>query len=140
MASYLTGDKAKIWIATTNGTTYAISDFSITLDRGTVEQPLVGESGNAILEGALSVEGSLTQCRFAASGNSPFFDSLTGGSVLKISGSISGSSLLKWSFKSCQITSIDVSIGDASTISEASIDWTLLDPYNVTYSSGKISD
>ena len=136
----ITGDKAKIWIGSQDGTIFGISDFSLTIDRGTIEQPQVGTAGNRLAEGALSIDGSLTCCRFAASGNAPFLNSIVSSQVIKISGSVSGSSLLQWSFASCQVTGYDVAIGDANTITEASIDFTVLDPYNVTYSSGKIND
>lgn len=137
----LTGEDATIWIGgSTNATTYGVSDISFTFDRGTVEQELVGTAGNYFTQGALSIEGSLTNCRFAASGNSAFLDSIVDGLVVKISGQIDGSSSLKFVLASCQVTGYDVSIGDASTITEASIDFTLMDPKNVTYASQKVSD
>jgi len=138
----LTGEDATILIGAsfTNATTYGLSDISFGLDRGVVEQELVGTAGNYYTQGALSVEGSLTNCRFAASGNSPFLDSIVEGTVFKLSGQIDGSDSLNFCFASCQVTGYEVSIGDASTITEASIDWTLLDPKNVTYASQKLTD
>jgi len=138
----LTGEDATVLITDsfTSALVYGVSDFSLTLDRGVVEQELVGTAGNYYTQGALSVEGSLTNCRFAASGNSPFLDSIVDGSVIKISGQIDGSSSLNFCFASCQVTGFDVSIGDASTITEASIDFTVLDPKNVTYTSQKVND
>ena len=138
----LTGEDATILIggSYTTAITYGLSDISFTIDRGTVEQELVGTAGNYFTQGALSIEGSLTNCRFAASGNSPFLDSIVDGTVFILSGQIDGSDSLNFCFVSCQVTGYDISIGDASTISEASIDWTLLDPKNVTYASQKISD
>lgn len=138
----LTGEDATILIGSsyTTATTYGLSDLSFSIDRGVVEQELVGTAGNYYTQGAINVEGSLTNCRFAASGNSPFLDSIVDGTVFILSGQIDGSASLNFCFASCQVTGYDISIGDASTISEASIDWQLLDSKNVTYASQKISD
>ena len=117
--------------------TYAISDFSITLDRGTVEQELVGEIGNYFTFGSLSVEGSFTCCKFGASGADTSLDNLFNkGSVntyIAISGSTGNSSAgISWYFQSCQITGYDIALGDADTISEASIDWVLMHPNQIS--------
>lgn len=138
----LTGEDATILIGSSYETavTYGLSDLSITIDRGIVEEKLVGTAGNYFTQGAISVKGSLTNCKFAASGNSPFLDSIVDGAVFILSGQIDGSDNLNFYFASCQVTGYNISIGDASTITEASIDWQLLDPKNVTYASQKISD
>jgi len=137
----LTGEDATIYIgaASQDIIVYGVSDISFSFTRGTVEQELVGKAGNYFTQGSLSIEGSITNCRFAASGNSEFLDSIVDGSVIKISGSI-GTGALKFCFASCQVTGYDVNIGDASTITEASIDFTVMDPKNVTYSSELVSD
>jgi hypothetical protein len=109
---------------------------------------LIGQPGNYFDQGALSVDGSLTQCRFGASGNSDLLQSIIDGTgnyeYVTISGQISddagGVTYLKWYLVSCQITGFDVTMGDADTITEASIDFTCLDPYNMSYSTGVISD
>lgn len=141
----VTGRDASIWIA--SGTSswkthsqYGISDFSLTLDRGTVEQELVGETGNYYAPGSLSVEGSYTNCRFAASANAEDVTSIINATYIWISGTTGAS--LRWCFASCMVTGYDVSIGDADTISEASIDFIVMDPYNVTWeaSTGLISN
>ena len=140
--AYLTGEDANIQIGAsfTHETVFGMSDFSLTFDRGTVEQELVGSAGNYFTQGALSVEGSLTNCRFAASGQSEFLDSIINGTVVKISGQIDSSSSLNFFLKSCQVTGYDISIGDASTITEASIDFTVMDPGIITYASQYITD
>lgn len=135
----LTGRDATILVGTKDTTLYAISDFSLNFDRGVVEQELVGQEGNYFTQGALSIDGSLTNCRFAASGNSDFLDSIVEGTVIKISGSIDADNSLAFAFASCQVSGFDVSIGDASTITEASIDFTVMNPKDVTYASKKVS-
>lgn len=142
MAAVLTGRKAVLEFNTNDGTLHAISDFSLTFDRGTVEQELVGQEGNYFTRGAMSIEGSLTCCRFGSSGSDVFLDSIVDGSVIPISGITNSDSApgIGWFFHSAQVTGYDVSIGDASTITEASIDFTILDPYNYSYSDGWVTD
>jgi len=119
---------------------WALSDFSLTFDRGIVEQELVGQTGNWFDYGALSVEGSYTNCRFGASGNSDTLDSIVASSFLNISGNTGAN--LSWWFVSAQVTSYEVVIGDADTISEASVDFVILDPFRVAMntSTGHITD
>lgn len=142
MVATVRGNAATIRIANKDHSVWGISDFSLSFDRDTIEQELVGEEGNLFMEGALSIDGSFTACKFAASGNSDIIDSILNGSVITVSGAVSGSTHLRWYFASCQITGYDVTMGDASTITEASIDFTVLDPHLVTYDSntGRVSD
>jgi len=149
MPGRVTGKDAKVWIGCTNlGTKthelWAISDFSLTIDRGTVEQDLIGQPGNYVTQGAMSIEGSLTNCRFAASGNADMLRNIVEQSgnyqYLQVSGQIGSTNGLKFYFVSCQVTGYEILIGDASTISEASIDFQVLDANNVTYSNGLITD
>lgn len=160
MAGTVTGKNAKVWIgahlagtAAIIGTmdahsTYGIGEFSLTLSRDTVEQNLIGSRGNYFVPGTLSVEGSLTAAKFGGS-TDEIFDNLldTDAGTYKyiaISGTVTTdtdvSSYLSWFFQSCQITGYDVSIGDADTITEASIDFTTLLPQNITYAAGCIKD
>ena len=139
MAGTITGQEAAIKISNTAHSVFGISEFSLTFDRGTVEQSLLGKKGNKQLMGALSIEGSLTCCKFAASGNSPMLTSIVNGTVITVSGSTDDSYKLAWFFKSCQVTGYDISMGDATTITEASIDFTVMDPHNATYTGGWIS-
>jgi hypothetical protein len=144
----VTGKDARVWIASGSGTlgtwktqsTYGISDFSITLARGTVEQELVGETGNYFAPGSLSIDGSYTNCRFAASGNAEDLVSIINSTYIWISGTTGAS--LRWCFASCMVTGYDVAIGDSDTISEASIDFVVMDPYNVVWqaSTGLITN
>ncbi len=138
----VTGRSATVWIASGGSTAlgtwkshsaYGISDFSLTLARGTVEQELVGETGNYYAPGSLSIDGSYTNCKFAASANSEDIASIVNATYVWISGSTGAS--MKWCFASCMITGYDVALGDADTISEASIDFIVMDPYNVTWQS-----
>lgn len=125
---------------------YGISDFSITFDKGVVEQELVGEIGNYFTFGSLSVEGSYTCCKFAASGADEALDNMFGGDSYKyitISGNTGNSATgISWYFRSCQITGYDISLGDADTITEASIDWVVMHPNQVTItlSTGHMED
>ena len=130
-----TGEDAQVWIKA-NGTgmdhsVLAISDFSITIDRGTNEQSLVGESGNYFLAGSRTITGSLTSCRLHTSALGNIIADMIAGGVVQISGS-AGPNSLHFYFKSCQITGFDLSIGDADTITEGSIDFTVLYPYKVS--------
>jgi len=142
----VTGKDARICIwagagAAKTHSLWGISDFSLTFDRGIVEQELVGETGNYYTFGSLSVEGSYTNCKFGASGNSDALDSIINGTMINVSGALNTSNLT-WFFHSCQITGYDIAIGDADTISEASIDFTVMDAFRVTYldSDGHIED
>ena len=107
-----------------------LSDFSLTLDRGTVEQELVGEPGNYFLAGSLSVEGSLTACKLDATAATDLLVNCITGSTCWISGSV-GPKSLHFFFESGMITGFDLSIGDADTITEGSIDFIVMDPHNV---------
>lgn len=119
---------------------WGISDFSMNVERGIVEQELVGEIGNYNTHGALSVDGSYTCCKFAASGVYDSLENILGDATyITISGS-TGSNL-SWYFRSCQVTGYDISLGDADTISEASIDWVVMNPHQVSIdSNGHMED
>jgi len=119
---------------------WGISDFSLNVARGTVEQELVGERGNYFTHGSLSLEGSYTCCKFAASGLYDALENVLGDATyLTVSGS-TGSNL-SWYFRSCQVTGYDISMGDADTITEASIDWVVMNPHQVSINnSGHMED
>jgi len=112
-------------------TTLAISDFSITLDKGTVEQELVGEAGNYFIAGSLSVDGSLTSCKVHAAAIGNIVSDMIAGTTITVSGSC-GAQSLNFYFISAQVTGFDFSIGSADDIVEGSIDFTLLKPYLVS--------
>ena len=139
------GESAVVKIGTTADSTLGLSDFSITLDRGTVEQELVGESGNYFAAGSLSVDGSLTGCKTDTTAAGTILEQVINGTRTTVSGS-AGTNSLHFYFASCAITSFEITLGDADTITEASMDWTLTDPQNVTTvtqiggSGTKISD
>ena len=95
------------------------------------------------------MDGSLTVAKFATSGISDLLLNLVdAGSIgnwkyLAISGSVSDATdatYLSWFLVSCQVTGYDISMGDADTITEASVDFIVLDPQNIHYNNGKISD
>lgn len=129
------GDDATILI-TAGGTdithsTLAISDFSITLDRGVNEQELVGETGNYFVAGSLSVDGSLTSCKLHSDAVGKLVSDMIDGKTITVSGNC-GTDSVAFYFVSAQITGFDFSIGDADTITEGTIDFSLLKPYLVS--------
>ena len=167
MAGTVTGKGANLWFAAHSGgaslanivakfdsdrthTDFGVGDFSLTLDRGTVEQDLVGEVGNYFDQGSLSADGSLTAVKFGTSGVADFLLNLVDAGdagkykYLAISGQVSpageGITYLSWFLVSCQVTGYDISMGDADTITEASIDFTVMDPFKISYSSPCIKD
>ena len=150
MAGTVTGKNAKVWFAAHNGTpsftgkshsTWGLGDFSLTLDRGTVEQDLIGEDGNYFDQGSISVEGSMTAAKFATSGLSDLLDNMLDNDAgtykyLAVSGTIStdtDATYISWYLTSCQVTGYDLSIGDADTITEASVDFMMLNPQDLVY-------
>ena len=126
-----TGENANITIAGKSHSAIGISDFSLTLSRDTVEEPLLGEKGNFTMQGPISVEGSLTAARLSHSAAGVLLQAMIDGSPVEISGCV-GDKSLHFYFKSAQITGFDISIGDASTITEGSIDFSLLAPFKVS--------
>lgn len=107
-----------------------ISDFSLNFDRGTVEQELVGQAGNYYAGGSLSIDGSLTACKLDCTAAGDILTHCISGTQSWVSGNC-GSNSLKFFFKSCMITGFDLTIGDADTITEGSIDFIVMDPSEV---------
>ena len=134
--TYYTGEDATIEIIDADGTgknhsTLAISDFSLTISRGTSEQKLLGEKGNYSLAGSRSVEASLTACKLTTVGLGTIVSGMIGGASIQISGNC-GANSLHWYFRSCQVTGFDFSIGTADEITEGSIDFVVLQPSMVS--------
>ena len=130
----------RFWGGNTSATSYehgtfAISDFTLTLSKGTVEQELVGEIGNYSIAGALTAEGSLTGCKMYAAGLGTMLDCLINGTNFGVSG-LCGSNSLHFYLKSCQVTGFDFTLGTADDITEGSVDYTVLYAYKL--SSGRI--
>jgi hypothetical protein len=134
-----TGEDATIWLKYGNDQvgswlthgTLAISDFSLTISRGTAEQELVGSKGNFSLAGARSVDGSLTSCKLTTDALGILISGMIAGVPTQISGSI-GTTGLHFFFKSAMITGFDFSIGTADDITQGNIDYTLLQGYMVS--------
>jgi len=132
-----------------NHETFGIGDFSLTFDRGTIEQPLIGMPGNYFDQGSLSIEGSLTAAKFATSGIADMLynllhnhDTWNKYEYLAISGCVSTKTdvvYLAWVLPSCQVTGYEVAIGDADTVTTASMDFTLMNPQDIKYTSGVIT-
>ena len=111
--------------------TYGIGDFTITLDRGIVEQELVGKKGNYFTQGAMAVDGSLTACKLDSNAAGILLQTLLDSATCHVSG-MAGASNFGFYFKSAMITGFDLSIGDAATVTEGSIDFTIMHPYMVS--------
>lgn len=131
-----TGEDATISLYTNAGTQrthsdLAISDFSLTIARGTAEQPLVGSKGNYFLAGARSIEGSLTACRIHNTALGSLIENMIDGNTIRVSGN-TGTNSLHFYLKSCQVTGFDFSIGPADEITEGTIDFAVLYPYRVS--------
>lgn len=113
-----------------------MSDFSLTMDRGTVEQELVGEEGNYFLAGSLSIEGSLTACKLDADAATDLLIQCITGATCWLSGSV-GPKSISFFFVSSMVTGFDISLGDGDTISEGSVDFIVLDPENIHLSQSR---
>ena len=134
--TYYTGEDATIEVIDNGGTslthsTLAISDFSITISRGTSEQPLVGEKGDYSLAGARSTELSLTSCKLTTGALGDIIEDMIDGNSVQVSGNC-GANSLHFYFRSCQVTNFDFSVGNADEITEGTLDFTLLYPYMVS--------
>jgi len=134
--NYYTGEDATMALGTAGAagsgqSTFAMSDFSLTIGRGTAEQELVGSKGNFSLAGARSMDGSLTACKITTAGLGWVVEQMIDGNPVTISGN-SGTNSLHIYFVSCQITGFDFSVGTADEITEGSIDFAVLYPYLVS--------
>jgi hypothetical protein len=112
----------------------AIADYSITLERGTVTQELVGETGDMNMQGALSCEGSLTAAKLGPDGASIMLRSIISGNAATrcfVSGQV-GANSVGWYFDEVMITGFEISMGDAGTVSEGSIDFQVMNPKDIT--------
>jgi len=135
-ASIYTGRNAKVWLSgsTSTGTCtgFAFADFSISLKRDVIEQSLMCQEGNYFTQGPLSIEGSLTHTKML---HSPILKSIVDGSVISMSGTtcdtFNGTGGVSFYFENVQVTGYDISIGDGSTVTTASVDFTVMDPYNI---------
>ena len=128
------GDDATVYISGLKHDVLAISDFSLTLSKGTAEQELIGSKGNYSIAGAMSCEGSLTACKLHATAVSKLVQNMVGGGTIQVSGNC-GANSLYWNLISCQVTGFDFSIGTADEITEGTIDYTSLIPYRIRVSS-----
>ena len=127
------GDDATIFISGLKHDILGISDFSLTLGKGTAEQELIGSRGNYMIAGAFSCEGSLTACKMHSAAVGQLVRNMLSsdtGYVL-VSGSC-GANALQWCLASCQITGFDFSLGSADDITEGTIDFTSVIPYRIS--------
>jgi len=134
-----TGEDATIWLkygadgvgSWVSHSVLAISDFSVTISRGTAEQELVGSKGNYMLAGARSIEGSLTSCKLTTDALGILISGMIAGVPTQISGNL-GAASLHFFFKSAMITGFDFTVGTADDITEGTLDYSLLQPYMVS--------
>jgi len=138
-----------IWNTSNSHDTYGAGDFTLTFGADIVDQDLVGVAGPYRARGTITCDGSLTISKFG--GNLDIIlENLvdTGVTVasskyLAISGTVSttdpGSTpYLNFYLASCQITGYDVTLGDAGTITNASIDFIDMIPQALTYANGTV--
>ena len=125
------GDNATLCISGMTHSVLAISDFSLTLDKGTAEQSLLGSKGNYMVAGALSCEGSLTSCKLHNTAIGKLVKNMMDSAYTNISGSC-GSNSLHFDLDKCIITGFDFSLGTAGEITEGTINFTHLEPYNIS--------
>jgi len=146
MAGIITGENGYFYISAQEGgmggnkhSDLSTSEFTMTFSRDVVEQSLLGEQGNMFMYGPLSVDGSFTQCKFAASGDAEALVGIVESKKVFISGGTESGGLT-FAFKSCNITGYDFDMNDAGDITEANISWSLQDPADVTYTAGLIKN
>jgi len=83
------------------------------------------------MAGSLGIEGSLTATKLDDSAAGVLLESLINGTPVTISGT-AGDKSISFYFTSGLITGFDISLGDADTVTEGSIDFTVLNPQDVT--------
>ena len=126
-----TGEDAAVRISGLTHSTLAISDFGLTISADTAEQELIGEKGNFMVKGAVSVEGSLTSCKLHNTAVGKLIANMVDGEHISISGNC-GTNSLHWYFASAMVTGFDFSLGTASDIAEGTLDYSILYPYKVS--------
>lgn len=114
-------------------TELAIGEISLTFDRGTVDRPLVGETGNFRTQGAISITGSMSAAKLSKGSAGIFVESIVDGTSDKriwMSGSI-GDKSLHFYFNEVMITSSSIEMGDASTVTDGSFDFQIMNPVDL---------
>jgi len=133
------GKDVEVWIGLSgqSGKTHtelAIGEISVTLDRGTVDRGLTGETGNFHTQGALSITGSVTSAKLSDDAAGLFLQSIVSGTSdmrIWVSGN-TGDNSFHFNFEDVMVTSAGVDLGDASTISEGSFDFQIMNPSQVS--------
>jgi hypothetical protein len=126
--------------------TYGIGDFSLTFGRDQISQNLIGVAGPYTTQGSITCDGSLTINKFGGNLDIILENLIDTGTsnvstkFLAISGAVSttDSTYLSFYLTSCQVIGYDVSIGDAGTITQASIDFIDMVPQCLTYAGGTV--
>jgi hypothetical protein len=126
--------------------TYGIGEFSLTFGRDQITQNLIGVAGPYTTQGSVTCDGSLTINKFGGNFDIILENLIDAGinktstKYIAISGAVSTaeSTYLSFYLTSCQITGYDVSVGDAGTITQASIDFIDMVPQCLTYAGGAV--
>lgn len=121
--------------------TYGVGDFTLTFGSDVIDQPLIGVAGPYRTRGTITCEGSMTLSKFG--GNLDMIlenlidtgTTLTSTKYLAISGSVSSTdaTYINFFLTSCQVTGYDITLGDAGTITNASIDFIDMIPQALSY-------
>ena len=126
--------------------TYGIGDFTINFTADTVDQDLIGVAGPYRARGTIGNDGSLTISKFGGNMDILLENLIDTGTYktstkyIGISGAVSTAEATYLSFclASCQITGYDVTLGDAGTITNASIDFINMVPHALKYAGGAV--
>jgi hypothetical protein len=160
MAGTVTGRDARIFLVSHNAATppawadkasnsyltYGIGDFTLTFGSDTVTQDLIGVAGPYTARGSVTCDGSMTLSRFGGNLDMILENLIDTGNYkgqtkyLAISGAVSTSesSYISFYLTSCQVTGYDMTLGDAGTITNASIDFMDIIPQKLVYAGGSV--
>ena len=126
--------------------TYGIGDFTLTFGSDTVTQDLIGVAGPYTARGSVTCDGSLTLSKFGGNLDILLENLVDTGTnkvttkYIAISGAVSTAEATYLSFylTSCQVTGYDVTLGDAGTITNASVDFMDIIPQKLVYAGGAV--
>jgi len=126
--------------------TYGIGEFSLNFTSDTVDQDLIGVAGPYRTRGTIGCDGSLTISKFGGNMDIILENLLDTGTYkagtkyIGISGAVSTleATYLSFCLASCQVTGYDVTLGDAGTITNASIDFVNMVPHALKFAGGAV--
>ena len=126
--------------------TYGIGDFTLSFGSDTVTQDLIGVAGPYTARGSVTCDGSLTLSKFGGNLEILLENIIDTGTYktstkyIAISGAVSTAEATYISFylTSCQVTGYDVTLGDAGTVTNASVDFIDMIPQKLVYAGGAV--